>query len=75
MDTNTGFCLKFTTSLLPLFLQIMIPLNQYRNKADLLNAISFAYEGGTTNSAAAINLMVNQMFTPENGDRPTVSNE
>ena len=51
----------------------MFPLNAYSIKLDLLDAISFAYEGGTTKTAAAINLMTDKVFTPQMGDRPDVS--
>jgi len=55
-------------------LQIEFNLNTYNNTLDLLNAINFRYDGGTTNTAEAIRLAYQTMFTPENGDRPNAVN-
>ena len=39
----------------------------------LVNILSFPYTGGSTNTAAALETILD-MFTEENGDRPDVPN-
>ena len=34
-----------------------------------MNAMSFYYQGGTTNTAGALTMMRQDMFTPNRGDR------
>jgi len=50
-------------------------LNEYDNKMNILNALTLYYTRGTTNTAAAIQVMDDQMFSGQRGDstnRPNV---
>lgn len=50
-------------------------LNTYSRLRDILNAVDrIPYRYGVTNTAAALDVMRNVMFTPVNGDRPDVPN-
>ena len=49
-------------------------LNTYNTTRSVLNAMNFRYTGGTTNTAEALRLMRNEIFTPRNGDRSNAVN-
>lgn len=50
-------------------------LNQYTNRLDIIEYIqSVPYSRGTTNTAAALQYVGNNMFTPQNGDRNNARN-
>lgn len=49
-------------------------MNAYQTKEQILNAISYRYPGGTTNTAAALSYMRQTMFTSANGDRTNARN-
>ena len=50
-------------------------LNAYNSKFDLFTAIDdIPYRFGSTNTADALETMWNEMFTPQNGDRPDIPN-
>ncbi|KAI0210897.1 Collagen alpha-5(VI) chain [Lamellibrachia satsuma] len=49
-------------------------LNEYTMKYAALNALSFYYTAGTTNTASAIDTMRNNIFTSDRGDRSNVPN-
>lgn len=53
----------------------MIQLNEYSNRGEASQAVlDLRYQGGRTNTGAAIEYMRNTMFTSGNGDRPDVPN-
>jgi len=54
--------------------KIQFNLKDYTTTVAVLNAINFRYEGGSTNLPEALRLVVQTMFTPENGERPNVPN-
>ena len=49
-------------------------LNEYSSKLDVLGALSFYYEGGTTNTAGALRTLRRDMFTRSGGDRDQTPN-
>ena len=49
-------------------------LNSFEDKDTLINAISFPYTKGSTNTAAAIKFMNENMFKDQSGDRPGFKN-
>ena len=49
-------------------------LNAYKDKQDIMNAISFFKNGGRTNTQAALRMAKNDMLRPEKGDRSNVPN-
>ena len=50
-------------------------MNTFTSKEDVLQAIDLLrYLAGKTNTAAALNLLRTQMFTPANGDRLDIPN-
>ncbi|XP_076459446.1 LOW QUALITY PROTEIN: uncharacterized protein LOC143292771 [Babylonia areolata] len=55
--------------------KVEFQLNQHRSSRAIISAIQrIRYDFGTTNTADALRIMREQMFTPRNGDRPTVPN-
>ena len=48
---------------------MMFHLNTYNRKEEVLNAITFTVDGERTNTAAGLEMMRTDMFTPNNGDR------
>ena len=55
--------------------EVKFQLNTYPSKQDVLSAIrSQRWIQGRTNTAAALNIMTQTMFTPANGDRYDVPN-
>ena len=48
---------------------VMFHLEEYSRKDEVLNAISFTVDGQRTNTFAGIQLMREEMFTSNNGDR------
>ncbi|KAK7502428.1 hypothetical protein BaRGS_00006381, partial [Batillaria attramentaria] len=55
--------------------EVQFNLNEYRTKAQVLRAVDrIKYIYGSTNTADALKVMRNEMFTPVNGDRPDVPN-
>lgn len=57
-----------------LLLQIQFNLNSYNTTEQTLNAVNFRYTGDSTNMADALRVICQNMFTPENGDRPEAIN-
>jgi collagen type VI alpha len=53
---------------------IRFHLNQYATTTSALNALNLRFTGGTTNTAEALRIVRQSMFTPENGDRPEAIN-
>lgn len=51
-----------------------IHLNQFTNRKDLINSISFKEMTGSTNTAVALRHLREVMFTEEHGDRPDARN-
>ncbi|ELT92983.1 hypothetical protein CAPTEDRAFT_220507 [Capitella teleta] len=54
--------------------EVKFNLNDFQNKLDVVNAISFPYNGGTTNTAEALNIMTEAQFSPQGGDRSQIRN-
>lgn len=54
--------------------EVKFNLNDFSSKIDVVNAISFPYNGGTTNTAEALRIMSEAMFSPQGGDRSNVRN-
>lgn len=54
--------------------RILFQLNTFNNKQNIIDAMYTYYPGGTTNTAGAIEVVRQVMFTPANGDRPNVPN-
>ena len=48
----------------------MFHLGDYNTTQGVLNAFNLRFSGGTTNTASALRLLRDEMFTPERGDRP-----
>lgn len=55
-------------------MQVRFYLKDHSSKLDLMNGLTTFYTGGTTNAAAAISTMREDVFTEANGDRPDVKN-
>ncbi len=55
--------------------QLLFPLSQHRSKRALLDAVSFMFEGGTTQTDRALALLTDGVFTPQGGDRPQVGGD
>ena len=54
---------------------IQFYLNEYKSKVEVLDAVDkVPYVYGSTNTADALKVMRTDMFTRENGDRPSVPN-
>lgn len=53
---------------------IRFNLNEYTSSMEILNALTFRYVGGTTNTAAALRTMRERMFSSGAGDRAGVDN-
>jgi len=49
--------------------EIIFNLNKYNSKVKYLNGLNIMYKGGTTNTADALRMLREQMFTSNNGDR------
>ena len=49
-------------------------MNEYRNKTDMINAVTYAYEQGTTNSDVALRHLREVMFARNNGERDEFPN-
>ncbi len=50
--------------------EVRFQLNMYTSREEILNAVAFLVEPrGRTNTAQAIRVANNQMFTTSNGDR------
>ena len=49
-------------------------LNSFEDKDTLINAISFPYTRGSTNTAAALKFMNENMFKDQSGDRSDIKN-
>ena len=55
--------------------KVQFQLNEYQTKEDIIDAIKkIPYVYGSTNTYGGLNVMRTQMFTQQNGDRPTVPN-
>lgn len=55
--------------------EIQFNLNEYHTKQDVIDAVKkIPYIHGSTNTYGGLNIMRTQMFTQENGDRPSVPN-
>ena len=55
--------------------KIQFHLNEYRTKQEIIDAIKkIPYVYGSTNTYGGLNIMRTQMFTRQNGDRPSVPN-
>ena len=54
--------------------ELQFNLNSFDDKDALINAISFPYTRGSTNTAAAIKFMNENMFKDQYGDRPGFRN-
>jgi collagen type VI alpha len=67
-DTRVGL-LTFATSPNARFY-----MNEYSTRMDVLNALALFYTGGTTNTASAINMMREEYFVSNLGDRSNVDN-
>ncbi len=49
--------------------ELQFHLNSYETKEEMVNAISFPYSRGTTNTASALKYMKESMFQDGSGDR------
>ena len=55
--------------------KIQFHLNEYHTKQDVIDAVKkIPYVYGSTNTYGGLNVMRTQMFTQQNGDRPSVAN-
>ncbi|CAE1248471.1 unnamed protein product [Acanthosepion pharaonis] len=55
--------------------EIQFHLNEYSTKQEVIDAVrEIPYVYGSTNTYGGLNVMRTQMFTQQNGDRPSVAN-